>query len=157
MPRMTPGQRLLPAMLVALAGVAVGLAMLALVGGPGWGDIGKMAYLLPPLAGLGGFAGGFICAPMFGGAGWKGALAALGGALVSTLIGSALAGSAMLLLLGGLRGFPLGVFGAPVFVGTIMLEEPLVLATWGAVMTAVHLIIRRRADASRLHPEQGGA
>lgn len=94
------------------------------------------------LAAVGAFPAGLLVAGSFGRAGLSGwALAALG-AVLATLLGSAVTGLGIGLTGGiGLAGLLLG----PAYVGWELTTSPPVLATWTGAMAAVHVIVRKQA------------
>ena len=80
---------------------------------------------------------GIITAPLFGHPHGDGSAYAIGGALVATIGGAALAG----LVVGLPIGFPGAVLMAPVFVGAEIIRSPITAATWIASMALTHAVM----------------
>ena len=116
----------LPAMIIAICGGASWLAISQSETPPGIGDIFSMVRLTTAAAAV----GGVVASPMFGLSGGKGLALAFIGAVLATVIGSALAA-------GSIGGVP-GVVIGPLFVLIKIATEPHVGGIWMLMMTAAH-------------------
>ncbi len=115
------------------------LAMLGTVEG------NVLGFILPAVSGA--FLAGLACAGLFRHPGGKGlGLAALG-AVAATLLGAAIAGLGLGLVLGPTFA---GALIAPYAVASAILTQPAVLATWAITMAITGWLFRRTAtDAVR--------
>ncbi|MGL4238045.1 hypothetical protein [Tabrizicola sp.] len=130
---MPTSHRALAAGLCAVSGLAVIFAMGAQL------RISDLNIILP--AACGALIGGAICADLFGLPGRFGLALTAIGAVLATLIGSALAGAAY-----GIWEGPtlIGIIYGPATVGHAILTTPAVLLAWAATMAGAHLAMRTR-------------
>lgn len=127
---MPPLHRLLVAMLTGCSGAAVVIAMLG------------FRFADPDLvraAAGGATLAGTLCAGFFGRPPVAGIVMAVLGAVLTTFLGSALAGLGLAVL--GKAGGTV-ILIAPLMVGATILSSPPVFLTWAATMSLAHLVPR---------------
>ncbi len=129
--------RLLAAALIAVSGALVMLA----IGAP----FAIVDLALVAFAAAGAFLAGLVCAKLFGQTGRDGDATAIVGAILSTLLGAAIAGLCVGFSALGVRM----VIMAPIFVAGAILTSPLVFPVWVTSMWAAHLAMRRVIAAGR--------
>jgi hypothetical protein len=134
---MIPKDRLLPAIAMGLAGGAVMLAMLGTLEG------NVFALILPAVGGA--FLSGLACADLFRLPGAKGLAVAALGAVAATLLGAAIAGLGLGLLLGPTIA---GALVAPYAVAEAIMKQPAVLVTWIVSMSITCVLFRRTAQTA---------
>ncbi len=93
-----------------------------------------MRFLLPLVALVGGIIAGAFTAVLFGRTGVKGGLVAVLGAFLSTLLGSAIAGTLLMPII--------GTFFGPAMIFFFIFMLPPYGALWAACFVATHLVAR---------------
>jgi len=127
---------LLAAMLIGLTGGCVGVVMEVIRATPSmraeW--LPGQGWLVPLVAFPGAALAGALCTWSFGRAGPAGWFWALGGAVMTTILGGALGGTFLMAGIGT-------VMGAATVVAYLV-QFPLLLSVWLALMACTHLILR---------------